>query len=192
MIDWCNRFFEKGLQFSLGAFFVIALLLLAYGFSTEGLNRTHIIIHLNHLHVMVGATILGGQFFVSLAFARAIASPIHSARDIAFKSAERLFFYWLWLTPLQPILGILLAVTKYDGIPTAPPWSWLALVLYFVGLLFTCTAYGVARAKRGEELSVENHKHISKLNLVANILFLLGFITTILVINLMLWKPWVS
>jgi hypothetical protein len=188
--DLLNRVFEKGLQVTLGAFFVVGLLMLAYDFSIRDMSRGLLILHLNHLHVILGATILGGQLFVSLAFAQAISSPIHPTRDAAFRSAERLFFFWLWLTPFQPMLGVALALAKYGEIRTAPAWSWLALVLYLIGLLFTCTAYGVARANRKEPLSAENRKNVGYLNLLANVLFLLGFIVTVLIINLMLWKPW--
>ena len=182
--DGCNRFFYRGLQIGLAAFFIIALLLSA---GTGHLSIPYIV-HINHLHVILGATILGGQFFVSLAFAKAIASPIHPARDTAFKTAERLFFFWLWLTPFQPMLGVAMALLKYDAGPK-PGWIWLALTLYLMGLLLTCTAYGVARAKREEDLSGENLRHVSMFNLLANILFLLGFVATVFVINLMLWKP---
>ena len=188
--DWLNRFFDKGLQVALGALFVVGLLLIAYDANLENMNRGHAILHLNHLHVILGATILGGQFFVSLAFAHAIASPIHPRRDTAFRSAERFFFFWLCLTPFQPMLGVALAIAKYGGMRTAPTWVWLAFVLYLISLLLTCSGYGLARARRQDPITPENRRALGHLNLLANLLFLLGFIVTVSVINLMLWKPW--
>jgi hypothetical protein len=184
IVDFCNRIFHQGLQIGLSAFFIVALLLIAYGSS----SAEAFFVHVNHLHVILGATILGGQFFVSLAFAKAIASPIHTARDTGFKTAEQLFFFWLWLTPLQPILGLLMAWMLFGNDPK-PGWMWVSLALYLMGLLLTCAAYGIVRLQRDQELVEDRIRSVRIYNLLGNVLFLLGFIVTVIVITLMLSKP---
>jgi hypothetical protein len=183
-VDVCNRIFHQGLQIGLSAFFVVGLLLIAYGSS----SAEALFVHLNHLHVILGATILGGQFFVSLAFAKAIASPMHTARDTGFKTAEQLCFFWLWLTPLQPILGLLMAWLLFANQPK-PGWMWLSLALYLMGLLLTCAGYGIVKLQRDQELVDDRIRSVRVYNLVANLLFLFGFIVTVIVISLMLLKP---
>jgi uncharacterized membrane protein len=184
IVDWCNSIFHQGLQIGLSAFFIVGLLLIAYG-ST---NAEALFVQINHLHVILGATILGGQFFVSLAFAKAIASPMHTARDTGFKTAEQLFFFWLWLTPLQPIFGLVMAWLRFGNDPK-PGWMWLSLTLYLMGVLLTFSAYGIVRVQRDLELIEDRIRSVRIYNLVANVLFLFGFIATVIVINLMLSKP---
>jgi uncharacterized membrane protein len=184
IVDFFNRIFHQGLQIGLTACLIVALLAIAYRSTSE----QALFLHINHLHVILGATILGGQFFVSLAFAKAIASPMHTARDTGFKTAEQLFFFWLWLTPLQPVLGLLMAWIRYGSSPK-PGWMWVALVLYMMGLLLTCSAYAIVRLQRDQELVDDRIRSVRIYNLFANVLFLFGFIATVIVITLMLSKP---
>jgi hypothetical protein len=184
MVDFFNRIFHQGLQIGLALCFIFALLAIAYGSTSE----QALFVHINHLHVILGATILGGQFFVSLAFAKAIASPIHTARDTGFKTAEQLFKFWLCLTPLQPILGLVMAWIRYGNEPK-PGWMWVALMLYMMGLLLTCSAYAIVRVQRDQDLVADTIRSVRVYNLIANVLFLLGFMATLIVITLMLAKP---
>ena len=69
--------------------------------------------HANHLHVTLGSVIIGGQFFLSLGFARTVAYPSSHQREYGFKIAERLYFTWAILMVIQPMLGLWL---EHDSI----------------------------------------------------------------------------
>jgi hypothetical protein len=76
-----NHLFFSGLPILFGVLFALVLLGLGPG--------THFQ-HINHLHVVLGAVILGGQFFLSMGFARVVASPSFQKREYGFSTTERL------------------------------------------------------------------------------------------------------
>jgi len=177
-----NRLFFSGLPILFAAISAFVLFGLAPGSHYQ---------HINHLHVVFGAVILGGQFFISMGFARVVASPSFHEREYGFSTTERLLTIWAIFVVVQPALGLFLVL--YD--PNARgmrDWVWLSLVLYLLGLL--CTGTGYVLAKRARELDRDQRapQSIAGLDLAANALFLLGFILMVAVINLMLHKPALS
>jgi uncharacterized membrane protein len=177
-----NRGFFSGLPIVLAVTFTVVL----FGVAPGSLYQ-----HINHLHAVLGAVILGGQFFLSMGFARVVASPSFQERESGFNTTERLLTLWAILVVIQPILGLWLVLAD----PAARgmrDWIWLSLVLYLLGLLSTGTGYVVAKNARGLDRSNGTPGSIAVRDLAANALFALGFILMVAVINLMLHKPTLS
>ena len=103
--------------------------------------------HVNHLHVVMGAAVLGGQFFLSLGFARAVSSPSFREREYGFETTEKLFYVWVAFTVTLPVLGLWLVLSK-DRVYPMEGWIWLSLVLYILALLFSWIGYVVAKSAR--------------------------------------------
>jgi len=174
-----NRFFDKGLHLLFASLFAIILLGYAPGTVYD---------HLYHLHVVIGAAILGGQFFLSLAFANAVASPSFREREYGFSTAEKLFVVWIVITLVQPALGLWLVLSSHAKYSMAP-WVWLSLVLYVLALFFTVVGYVCARNARALDRHHASHHVVNRLYLLVNCLFLAGFVLTVGVVNVMIKKP---
>jgi len=177
-----NGFFYSGLQILFVT--VFAIVLLGYVPGTE-------YAHVHHLHVILGSAVLGGQFFLSLAFAKSVASPSFRERDYGFATTEKLFFVWIVLTVLQPALGLWLVLSSYAKYSMVG-WVWFSIVLYVSALLCTFVGYVFAKSARDLDKDHSSPRSMSSRNLAANILFLLGFMLMVGVVNVMINKPNVS
>ena len=145
--------------------------------------------HLNHLHVTLGAAILGGQFFLTLAFARSVSSPSFREREYGFEAIEQLFFVWALLAFVQPMLGLALAcwgLSASQCLVSMPGWLWLSTLLYVLGLFITFIGYVVARHTRGLDRAHDSPTRITAQDFAANAIFLVGFLVTVAVLNLMI------
>jgi len=153
--------------------------------------------HANHLHATLGAAILGGQFFLSLGFARVVSYPSARQRENVFEIAERLYWIWAILVLIQPILGILLAYHKVgdhaaddagllDAMFRFPGWIWLSLVFYCIAVLCTWVGYTTARGAIQLDSATDAPYKVNKHFFGANVLFLLGFVCFVAVLNLMI------
>lgn len=172
----CNALFFSGLPILAGLVFALGLL-------------RGVVQHLLHLHVVLGAAVLGGQFFLALAFARVMASPSFRQREFGFATIERLFGVWLVLAVLQPVLGLWFGVLRHGGVP---PHIWLALALYLVALLCSLGGYITASSARRRDAAHDAPRRVAARHLQANLLFLVGFAVMAAVVNLMLTRqlPW--
>lgn len=175
----CNALFFSGLPV-VSALLAALLLLRGESLLTE---------HLRHLHVVLGAAVLGGQFFLALALARMSAAPSFRQRQFGFESIERLFGVWLLLALLQPALGLWFGVRRHGEIA---PHVWASLALYLASLaLSLCGWIAAGNARRCDEAH-EAPRRIEWRSLQANLLFLAGFIVMAAVVNVMLTRalPW--
>jgi hypothetical protein len=173
-----NRFFFSGFTIFFAA--ISALILLGWG---EPLD------HANHLHVILGATILGGQFFLALGFARVVSYPSARQRENSFEIAERLYWIWAIIVVIQPVLGLYLAYEKFGWsgeMPGWPEWIWLSLVLYCIAVLCTWVGYTMARGAIQLDSTTDAPFKVNKHFFSANILFLLGFVLFVAVLNIMI------
>lgn len=175
----CNALFFSGLPILAGLVFALLLL------RGEGLLQ----LHLSHLHVVLGAAVVGGQFFLALAFARVMAAASFRQREFGFETIERLFGVWLVLAVLQPVLGLCYSVLLHRGVP---PHVWLALALYLLALLCSLGGYIAASSARARDAAHDAPRRVAARHLQANLLFLVGFAVMAAVVNLMLSKrlPW--
>jgi TIR domain len=169
-----NHLFFKGFNILFAGIFALLILHLRPGQ------------HVDHLHVIFGAVILGGQFFLSIGFARIAASPSFQERKFGFNTVERLLLIWAVLAIVQPLLGLWLALSRW-GVEI-PSWVWISLILHLLGLLFTAAGYILAKDARELDSAHADPQSIAGRDLLANISFLLGFIVMVGVINLMLVK----
>lgn len=178
-----NRYFYSGLPVVLLVFFALFSIIMKMELSDDQLFHEVI----KHLHVTLGATILGGQFFLALGFARTVASPSLREREYGFETTERLFGIWVIFAFIQVVLGLYLI--KGAAAYSPQPWTWLALSLFIMGFLITCFGYFSAYKAREGDRGHEALPHkISGLQFLASILFAVGFICTVAVINLMIGK----
>jgi hypothetical protein len=166
-----NRLFYKGFNIFFASLFALMVLKLAPSQ------------HLHHLHVVLGSIILGGQFFLSIGFARIAAAPSFQGRLFGFDTVERLLIIWSVLAIIQPLLGLWLALSRFAELPS---WIWIALIMYLLGLLFTGAGYILAKDARELDGVHADPGLVAVRDVWANILFLLGFIVMVGVINLML------
>lgn len=175
----CNALFFSGLPILAGLVFALLLL------RGDGLLQEH----LRHLHVVLGSAVVGGQFFLALAFARVMASPSFRQREFGFETTERLFGVWLLLAVLQPVLGLWFGVLRHGGVL---PHVWLALALYLLALLCSLGGYITASSARGRDAAHDAPRRVAARHLQANLLFLAGFAVMAAVVNLMLTRhlPW--
>ncbi len=175
----CNALFFSGLPILAGL--VFALLLLR--------GESLVTQHLRHLHVVLGAAVVGGQFFLALAFARVMASPSFRQREFGFDTIERLFGVWLWLALLQPVLGLWFGWRLHAQVL---PHVWCALALYLVALLLSLGGYVAAGSARRRDADHAAPRRVAARHLQANLLFLAGFAVMAAVVNLMLTRqlPW--
>jgi hypothetical protein len=171
---WINRLFFQGFNIIFAVLFALFVLHLA---PTD---------QINHLHVVAGAVMLGGQFFLSIGFATIAASPSFQERQFGFNTVEWLLIVWGALALIQPLLGLWLAFLRWGGLAEFPHWIFYALILYLLGLLFTGAGYLCAKEARELDNSPAAPQSIASRDLLANILFLAGFIVMVAVINLML------
>ena len=122
----CRRFnslFYTGIQ-------IISLLV--FGFILFKIDPGNLHDHVLHAHVSLGAVVLGGQFFLSLAFARTVASSSFREREYGFETTEKLFHLWGVFAIIQLCLGIYLASTLDDGrLNFLKDWIYPALIFYF-------------------------------------------------------------
>lgn len=122
-----NHFFFRGFT----VMFAVISAVILFGIDLNSLTK-----HANHLHVRLGSVIIGGQFFLSLGFARTVAYPSSRQREYGFRIAERLYFTWAILTVIQPMLGLLghLDTAIREGLPCTtiyrPPLSIFLFNLY--------------------------------------------------------------
>jgi uncharacterized membrane protein len=123
-----------------------------------------------------------------MGFARVVASPSFQERQYGFITTERLLIIWAALVIVQPMLGLWLAMYGPAANGMAG-WVWLSLVLYLLGLLFTGAGYMAAKTARDLDRAHSTPRSIDGRDLIANALFLIGFILMVAVINLMLHKP---
>jgi hypothetical protein len=176
-----NNFFGSGYQ-------ILSILLFPFivlGFPHGSQHQ-----HVNQLHASLGAAVLGGQFFLFLAFAKIVASPSNRERRSGLKRAEELLTFWALLAVTQLALGLWLSFLYSLQKSTIEPWIWLSFVLYLLGFLFTAGGYIAAkRAQEFEDAEDKSLRHIAACNLIANLLFLVGFVFTVGVMNVMVLKP---
>ena len=169
-----NRLFFNGLSIV----FVVVFPLVLFGIS-----RLWSYDVVNHLHVTLGAVIIGGQFILSLGFARSVASPSFREREFGFEITERLFWLWIVLAAAQPTLGLYLALGP--GGTTMTDWVWLSLVLYLMAIIFTVFGYVTAKSARFLDREHKPPHLISRRDFVANVLFVVGFVMSVSVLNVM-------
>jgi hypothetical protein len=183
-----NRFFFSGFTI----LFAIASAVILFGWGD-------IVEHANHLHVTLGAAIIGGQFFLSLGFARMVSYPSARQRESGFETMERLYYIWAVIAVAQPLLGVWLAYHlagggNNDGGLLAvmlgfQGWIWASLVLYCMAILCTWVGYSMARGAIQLDSATDAPYKINKHFFWANVLFLLGFVFMVAVLNLMIAEP---
>ena len=174
---WINHQFFKGFNI----IFAVLLILVALLMLRLAPNRL-----LDHLHVVLGAVMLGGQFFLSIGFATIAASPSFQERRFGFNSIKWLFIVWIALAVIQPFLGLWLFRLRWAGSGAELVWILFALTLYLLGVLFTVAGYMWAKDARELDGNQAAAELIASRDLRANILFLVGFIVIVVIINLML------
>lgn len=177
----CNALFFSGLPIVAGVAFAL-LMLRGDGLLTQ---------HLRHLHVVLGAAVVGGQFFLALAFARVMASPSFRQREFGFDTTERLFGVWLVLALLQPVLGLWFGWRLQAQVL---PHVWCALALYLGALLLSLGGYVAAGSARLRDAAHDAPRRVAARHLQANVLFMAGFAVMAAVVNLMLTHqlPWAT
>lgn len=174
-----NRMFFSGLPIVFVVLFPLFLFILIEIAGDFGAHQV------NHLHATLGAAILGGQFFLALGFARSVASPSFREREYGFETTERLFGIWACFAVIQPMLGLYLA--NWADQPVGMEcWVWLSLVLYIMGMLFSLAGYMVAKSARYLDREHKPPREISRRDFLANVLFLVGFLMTVSVLNVMI------
>ncbi len=176
----CNALFFSGLPILAGLVFAL-LMLRGDSLLTQ---------HLRHLHVVLGAAVVGGQFFLALAFARVMASPSFRQREFGFDTIERLFGVWFVLALLQPALGLWFGLRVHQH--QVLPHVWCALALYLAALLLSLGGYVAAGSARQRDAAHDAPRRVAARHLQANLLFLAGFAVMAAVVNLMLTRqlPW--
>ena len=131
---------------------------------------------------------LGGQFFLSIGFATIAASPSFQERRFGFDTVKWLFIVWITLAVIQPFLGLWLFRLRWgdSSSPAELVWILIAVILYLLGVLFTVAGYMWAKDARELDSSQADAQSIASRDLLANILFLVGLIVIVVVINMML------
>jgi hypothetical protein len=169
---WINRLFFRGFNIIFAVSFALLALRLGAGDLVD------------HLHAIVGAVMLGGQFFLSIGFATIAASPSFEERRFGFNTIEWLLIVWIALAVIQPFLGMWLVVYRLEAQP--PPWILTAIIFYLLGMLFTIAGYVIAKGARELDGGQAGPRSIALRDLLANISFLVGFVAMVAVMDVML------
>ncbi len=141
--------------------------------------------YVNHLHAILGAIVLGGQFFLSLSFARAVASPSFREREYGFETTENALYAWIVCAAIQPALGLWLVFFGSFTWEHVRSWPTLSIALYGAAIFFTIVGYLIARSGRTLDRRHALPQLIDQRYVTANLLFLVGFALTACVMVMM-------
>ena len=141
---------------------------------------------LKYLHVIAGMLTLGGGILLSVGFARAFSSRSYRGRQAGFHTANGLFLLWLTVAVLTLVLGF---ATAYFRDYLTAPWVQYSIYLYFLALMFWGGGYFLVymahQADRQHRVEL-----FVKMRALASICFLVGFVLTVMVADLMFAKPY--
>jgi hypothetical protein len=165
-VRWLNG------AFAWGAWIVIVVLLtilIAVG-QWEGLRQGALF-----LGGLFGALVLGGQFFLSLAFSSMAVSPSVREREFAFRTIRGLTLVWAPMVIVPASIGVLWVLGASGADNRAHPWVFLAFAMYSSAVFIFGVGYFVVKAATELDATGKEPEKVAWLRFVANALFIVAF-----------------
>lgn len=170
--------------FAWGAWVLVAIgaaILMPFGEWGEGQRSIFLL-------ALFSSLVLGGLFFLSLAFSRAVASPSFREREYGFEAVKKLVGVWLPLVIVPPTLGLLWILGPGNGAHRAQPWSFLAFAAYSSAVFIFVVGHEVVRQSRELDRQGEAPERVGRRLFLANVLFITAFIAAAWVLSLLVLR----
>jgi hypothetical protein len=165
-IRWLNDIFAWGAWVMIA---IGAAILIPFGEWGDGQRSVFLL-------ALFTSLVLGGQFFLSLAFSRAVASPSFREREFGFGAVRKLLFVWLPFVILPATMGFLWILGPESGSHRAQPWSFLAFSSYCSSVFIFVVGYLVMRESRELDREGKEPERVGRRQFAANVLFILAFV----------------
>jgi hypothetical protein len=124
---------------------------------------------------LFGGLVLGGQFFLSLAFSGVALSPSFRERDFAFRAIRRLALVWAPMVCVPASIGVLWILGASDSDNRTPPWVFLAFAMYSSAVFIFGVGYFVVKASAELDATCKEPNRVAWLRFLANLLFTVAF-----------------
>ena len=161
-ISWLNRVFAWGAWI---AIVILAAILIAIGQWEAGRGPLF-------LAGLFAALVLGGQFFLSLAFSSMTLSSSFRERDFAFKAVRRLTLVWTPMVLVPASIGVLWVLGADNR---SVPWMFLAFAAYSSAVFIFGVGYVVVKASAELDATGKEPDRVEWLRFLANVLFIFAF-----------------
>jgi hypothetical protein len=164
-VSWLNGVFGWGAWIVVVA---VATILIAIGQWGTGQGALF-------LAGLFGGLVVGGQFFLSLAFSGMALSPSFRERDFAFKAVRRLTLIWAPMVVVPASLAVLWVLGASGSDNRTQPWAFLAFAAYSSAVFIFGVGYFVVKESAELDAIGKDPDRVARLRFLANTLFSVAF-----------------
>jgi hypothetical protein len=164
-VRWLNQAFAWGVWI---AIVILAAILIAMGHWQAGRGPLF-------LAVLFGGLVLGGQFFLSLAFSSMTLSSSFRERDFAFRAIRRLTLVWTPMVFVPASIGVLWVLGTSSSDNRAGAWVFLAFAGYSSAVFIFGLGYFIVKASAELDATEKEPDRVEWLRFVANVVFVIAF-----------------